>query len=245
MLQIGIVPENINSSDQRIRKKKTKNKKVKKWQNDTKKENVLVSDNAINHFGSDEVFFCNPPSPSYARVVIGSHLKNRNLWSLEGVLAQCRIDETLRSNPYFISLCQLRLDKNAKNECCRSWTPANYVAFLSNRTSCLEVTANDLDQVEKLLQRCAHYYHNRQLTGDCGEDSKCQKDVPTQCYKYNAAYYLLHYLLDSEFISNVWKLSNLVGKNLKNYFYLVGKSIFKKLIKSCIAIRDANSPYSC
>lgn len=121
---------------------------------------------------------------------------------MEGVLAQCHIDAALRSNPGFISLCQTQSENGAgAQKCCRSWSPANFVALLSNRSSCLGVTESDLGRVEILLQRCAYFYHNLQLTPDCAEDLNCQKRVPVECYAHNAPYHLLHYLLDVDFIS--------------------------------------------
>ncbi|XP_018405326.1 PREDICTED: protein dispatched homolog 1 [Cyphomyrmex costatus] len=164
---------------------------------------VEISDKTQNHFDSDN-FFCNLPTSSYARVVIAvdSEEKNFNLWSMEGILAQCHIDGVLRGNVHFPSLCQTEINRNdaADHKCCRSWSPANYVALLSNRSSCLGVTENDLSRVKTLLQQCAYYYHNRQLTSNCAEDFNCQKHVPTECYMRNAAYHLLHYLLDVNFI---------------------------------------------
>lgn len=107
----------------------------------------------------------------------------------------------LRANPEFSAICETQADHGARShKCCRSWSPANYVAFLSNRTSCLGVTEMDLIKVESLLKRCVYFYRNRHLTADCNEDFKCQKQVPPECYAHNAPYHLLHYLLDSDFI---------------------------------------------
>lgn len=163
----------------------------------------IEDDKAQDHLDSDN-FFCNLPTSSYARVVItvDSEEKNFNLWSMEGVLAQCHIDGVLRGNVHFPTLCQTQVNRNgvANHKCCRSWSPANYVALLSNRSSCLGVTENDLSRVKTLLQQCAYYYHDRQLLPDCAEDLNCQKHVPPECYMRNAAYHLLHYLLDVNFI---------------------------------------------
>lgn len=200
-------------------KNKQKGKKHKKQQNDTSlievnedkdkwdeltemkakhNINVIMDDKNQNQFDS---FFCNLPTSAYARVVIAvDAVKEKNLWSLEGVLAQCHIDGVLRANAHFSSLCQT--EEHNSHKCCRSWSPANYVALLSNRSSCLGVTENDLIKVKMLLQQCAHYYHNNKLLPNCAEDFNCQKHVPTECYMRNAAYHLLHYLLDVNFIPN-------------------------------------------
>ncbi|EZA51791.1 hypothetical protein DMN91_003866 [Ooceraea biroi] len=163
-----------------------------------------------------EHFFCNLPTSSYSRVIIGARSKDKDLWSLEGVLAQCRIDDVLRGNVHFPSLCQVAYEGSAHQKCCRSWSPANYVALLSNRTSCLGVTENDLSKVKTLLQQCSHYYYNRQLLPNCADDLKCQREVPAECYARNAVYHLLHYLLDVDFISNAVKKDNENDSTLKS-----------------------------
>ena len=172
----------------------------------------LKNKNKSQDYVENENFFCNLPLPSYARVVIGRNSKDANLWSMEGILAQCYIDAELRSNTHFPSLCQTQIEhNNIGQKCCRSWSPANYVALLSNRSSCLGVTENDLSRVETLLKRCVYYYQNGHLTSNCEEDLNCQKHVPSECYTHNAAYHLLHYLLDIDFISNhVRKLISII-----------------------------------
>lgn len=168
------------------------------------KHNTDIEDEKTQAPLDSDNFFCNLPTSSYSRVVIAvdSEEKN-NLWSMEGVLAQCHIDGVLRGNVHFPSLCQTQNKRNGltSDKCCRSWSPANYVALLSNRTSCLGVTENDLSRVKALLEKCSEYYYNRQLLPNCAEDFTCQKHVPTECYMRNAAYHLLHYLLDVNFIS--------------------------------------------
>lgn len=173
------------------------------WKEDLRNKNR----NADTVTNDQDNFFCNLPTSSYARVVIGVESKDENLWSMEGILAQCHIDDVLRANSHFPSLCQTQTDVEktenggmAPQKCCRSWSPANYVAFLSNRSSCLGVTDNDLTKVKSLLQHCAYYYYNRQLSSNCAEDFNCLKHVPTECYARNAAYNLLHYLLEINFI---------------------------------------------
>ncbi|XP_034170851.1 protein dispatched [Osmia lignaria lignaria] len=187
-------------------KQKTDEGTVKdKWEElmELKNKNRLdiVKEYKNEDYVDSENFFCNLPSSAYARVVIGRDSKDTNLWSMEGVLAQCHIDAEIRLNSHFPSLCQMQGEhNNVAEKCCRSWSPANYVAFLSNRSSCLGVTENDLNRVEILLQRCSYFYQNHHLTSNCAEDLNCQRHVPAECYAHNAVYHLLHYLLDTDFV---------------------------------------------
>ncbi|KAL0111794.1 hypothetical protein PUN28_013169 [Cardiocondyla obscurior] len=190
----------------------TSNEKKDTWKEllELKNKHTNIEDEkAQDHLDSDN-FFCNLPTSAYARVVITVDTEEKNLWSMEGVLAQCHIDGVLRGNVHFSSLCQMQVNRNGveNHECCRSWSPANYVAFLSNRSSCLGVTENDLSRVKTLLQQCYRYYRNRQLLPNCAEDLNCRKRVPTECYMKNAVFHLLHYLLDVDFIPNYKADSN-------------------------------------
>lgn len=144
-----------------------------------------------------EGFFCSPPTPAYARFVIGSVSGKEDLWSLDGILAQCHIDAALRANDEFSRLCEKPLQSK---KCCRSWSPANYVALLANRTSCLGVTEGDLTKVKLLLRKCAHFYNDRQLSPNCTEVLECQKRLSPDWNSHDAVYHLLYYLLDTDFV---------------------------------------------
>jgi len=164
-------------------------------------------------------------------------LEEKDLWSSDGILAQCHIDDVLRANAHFSSLCQVQESNAEQKKCCRSWSPATYVALLSNRSSCLGVTENDLSSVKTLLQRCADYYHNHKLLPNCEEDYHCQKHVPSECYAKNAVYHLLHYLLDVNFIPS----------SVSIYFYNMNIVHFNNLFDCCrrqIRKRDKIRPYS-
>lgn len=149
-------------------------------------------------------FFCNAPTSAYARVVIASNSPRKSLWSTEGIVAQCYVEEIFQSMPEYAQLCQLKSDRpDVESECCRAWSPATYAALLANRPTCLSVTERDLEQVEVTLRRCYYYYQLNQLLPNCDEEDLCRKKVPEECYRHNAAYHLIHYLLDVDFVSNV------------------------------------------
>ncbi|KAF7987633.1 hypothetical protein HCN44_003496 [Aphidius gifuensis] len=82
-------------------------------------KNTIVNINEHKTNLLDDVYFCNSPN--------------------KDVLAQCHIDAMLRKNKYFTLNCEIKLNQhnNDDGKCCNNWSPANYVAFVSNRTSCL------------------------------------------------------------------------------------------------------------
>nr|XP_006201830.1 protein dispatched homolog 2 [Vicugna pacos] len=148
-----------------------------------------------------ESFFCGPPEKSYAQLVFMSTSAG-SLWNLHAIHSMCRMEQDqIRSHTRFGALCR----RTAANECCPSWSLGNYVAVLSNRSSCLDTTQADTARTLALLRACALYYHRGALVPSClglGKDKPphCAQ-VPTKCSRSSAVYQLLHFLLDRDFLS--------------------------------------------
>ncbi|XP_053451285.1 protein dispatched homolog 2 isoform X2 [Nycticebus coucang] len=148
-----------------------------------------------------ESFFCGPPEKSYAQLVFMATSEG-SLWNLHAIHSMCRMEQDqIRSHAHFGALCQ----HTATKECCPSWSVGNYVAVLSNRSSCLDTTEADAARILALLRVCAVYYHRHTLVPAClgtGQDKPpfCA-EVPTKCSQSSAIYQLLHFLLDRDFLS--------------------------------------------
>uniref|UniRef100_A0A8D2CP83 Protein dispatched homolog 2 n=1 Tax=Sciurus vulgaris TaxID=55149 RepID=A0A8D2CP83_SCIVU len=148
-----------------------------------------------------ENFFCGPPEKSNAKLVFMSTTVG-SLWNLHAIHSMCRMEqEQIRSHPRFGALCQ----RTAANQCCPSWSLGNYLAMLSNRSSCLDTTQADAARILALLRACAPYYHRGVLVPSClgpGHDKSphCAQ-IPTKCSRSSAIYQLLHFLLDRDFLS--------------------------------------------
>ncbi|XP_068198912.1 protein dispatched homolog 1 isoform X2 [Antennarius striatus] len=148
-------------------------------------------------------FFCDVPGESYSRLVFTS-AEGKNLWSIQAIKSMCNLDNTrVRSHRDYWSLCQRTNDAS----CCPSWTLGNYIAVLTNRSSCQKITERDVSHTLKVLRSCAKYYHNGTLGPDCWDMALRRKDqlkcvsVPRKCTKYNAVYQILHFLVDKDFLS--------------------------------------------
>ncbi|XP_077443133.1 protein dispatched homolog 1 [Stigmatopora argus] len=148
-------------------------------------------------------FFCDVPGSSYSRLVFSS-AEGKSLWSIQAIKSMCNLDNTrVRSHPDYWSLCQRTNDAS----CCPSWTLGNYIAALTNRSSCQMITERDVSHTLKILRSCAKYYHNGTLGPDCWDMVLRRKDqlkcgnVPRKCTKYNAVYQIMHFLVDKDFLS--------------------------------------------
>ncbi|KAJ0027012.1 hypothetical protein NQD34_018012 [Periophthalmus magnuspinnatus] len=147
-------------------------------------------------------YFCDIPGDRYSRLVFSS-AEGKNLWNTQAIKSMCHLDNTrVRSHRDYWNLCQRTNDES----CCPSWTLGNYVAVLTNQTSCLEISDRNVSHTLKILRSCAKYYHNGTLGPDCWDmalrrkDRKCA-NVPRKCTKYNAVYQILHFLVDKDFLS--------------------------------------------
>lgn len=142
-------------------------------------------------------FFCNNPSRDYAHVIIQS-TTGKNLFTLKGLKSVCQIDDKrLRKSPNFPKLCE----QTSRRSCCKSWSIPNYVALLCNRSSCLDITQQDVTYVLKLLASCSAFYHDMKLSHDCATDPALCHGIPKQCTEYDAVYNMLHYLVDVDFLN--------------------------------------------
>ncbi|KPP64621.1 protein dispatched2-like, partial [Scleropages formosus] len=150
--------------------------------------------------------FCDSPGERYAQLVFRSG-NSASLWSVKAIRSMCEMEQArIRSHAHFQDLCkQDRLDTGGaleKHTCCPSWSLGNYLAVLSNASSCLGLTATQVSQSLSLLRQCAPYYHDRSLDPSCaqrGKQGPCTS-VPLQCKRSSAIYQILHYLVDKDFL---------------------------------------------
>ncbi|KAI1895664.1 hypothetical protein AGOR_G00108550 [Albula goreensis] len=151
-------------------------------------------------------FFCNSPGERYAQLVFRSG-NSASLWSLKAIHSMCEMEQArIRSHAHFQDLCKQGQQDiggvTARQECCPSWSLGNYLAVLSNATSCLGLTAQQVSDSLSLLRQCAPYYHDGSLAPSCSERGKLGHcaSVPPQCKHSSTIYQILHYLVDKDFL---------------------------------------------
>ncbi|XP_050046962.1 protein dispatched homolog 1 isoform X2 [Dermacentor andersoni] len=145
-------------------------------------------------------YFCSDPSRSHGHVVFGPKVPGTNLFTLEALQSICRTDlDVLRRPASLRSICE----RVSPRRCCTSWSIPHFVALLHNRSSCLDITATDVQEVLKRLEACAPHYHSMKLSHDCASGAPLCRGVPAECIEYNAVYTILHYLADVDFLAPV------------------------------------------
>ncbi len=155
--------------------------------------------------------FCFLAVKEYSRVVYQS-VDGRDLFTADHIRSMCLMENKLiRPHQTFLENC---VPKMHSHQCCRSWSLGNYVVLLTNRTSCMDVTNDDVAKVKTTLTNCAHYYQNFMLVSNCEEATeedqeinKCH-EVPAECKQYNAVYHILHFLSDIKFMEKTSLVPN-------------------------------------
>lgn len=107
-----------------------------------------------DHLSPDQ-FFCSQPGNGYGRVVMGS-TDGTDLFTRSSLLSMCILEAGLVTKTEFSSICEYV----SFHRCCRSWSLPNYVAMLNNRTSCLNITDEDVRKTKKLLDLCQKYFRD-------------------------------------------------------------------------------------
>lgn len=114
-----------------------------------------------------EGFFCGPPDEAYIQIVIKA-LEDANLFNLKSLLVLCRIEHEFMQSKFYKDLCIASKLK----KCCRPWSLGNYIALLTNRTSCLALTV----RLFSLSAYCTH------LVLLVGRRCKCNQGIITKLF---------------------------------------------------------------
>lgn len=158
--------------------------------------------NSKSHFDvSSNKSNCGDLVEDYVQVVVESRNKF-NLFTLSSLQAICHIDSHILrkdSNNVFEQSCE----RTNLGNCCPSWSLPNYVAFFSNKSSCLDIVEGDVENFKRFIENCAPYYFTNELNTNCQKSSESCAKAPSSCYNYdNAIYTSLHFLVNHDFFSS-------------------------------------------
>ncbi|KAL3873645.1 hypothetical protein ACJMK2_036740 [Sinanodonta woodiana] len=150
-------------------------------------------------------FFCDVPDGQYSKIVF--HSLSNTLLTAASIHQMCAIEETqLHSHSLFQKYC---LREDDTDQCCRSVSIGNYIALITNKSRCQDITDQDVKSVDDILKFCSVFYQNYSLADDCdvrhsplGESRSDCSSVPPKCTQYNAVYNMFHFIVDSNFITS-------------------------------------------
>ncbi|XP_058981338.1 protein dispatched-like [Musca domestica] len=139
-----------------------------------------------------EGYFCDSPAKEYSHFVVERIGPNAtdSLFDLNGILAMCQLQEQITKVKDYGEYCDREM---LSNNCCRPWSLPNYAALLANKSSCFDLTHEDILLLQNLLLTCFEYFHDLKLSNDCSE-RRCY--APSECTRKNIVFNILHYLTD-------------------------------------------------
>ncbi|XP_048586598.1 protein dispatched homolog 1-like [Nematostella vectensis] len=143
------------------------------------------------------------------KTIYGPKETNGNIMTAESLKAVCRLEsKIMRDFTGFREACfrrNITIHGLRKEECCPSWSVGNYVASLSGRQTCQDVTDEDVKEVMTRLKSCAKFFNNGTLKENCWDYKNSLPypycvNIPLACVKDNAVFIILYYLTDKEFL---------------------------------------------
>uniref|UniRef100_A0A3Q3J6K1 SSD domain-containing protein n=1 Tax=Monopterus albus TaxID=43700 RepID=A0A3Q3J6K1_MONAL len=153
---------------------------------------------------SPDTFLCDAPGERLAQLVFRSE-NSASLWSLKAIHAMCEMEQSRVSSHLhltfsLLSLSLFNLCFPLYSDCI--WSLGNYLAVLSNASSCLSLTSHQVSESLNLLRTCAPYYHEGHLLETCVDRPKhgsCSS-VPSRCKQSRVVFQILHFLVDKDFL---------------------------------------------
>lgn len=222
--------------------------------------------NLMHYSLESDQAFCGQLDEGYAQIIVTPTWKQSpyGLLNLSSILSICQLDRRLRLEHSIddkivfqrdcerFELQEVLETKDSTpiryygSACCNSWSLPNYIACLSNQTSCFSLTTWDIKNFESLLQLCAPYYHRspieecfikqKDALHDTGTqnsnmlnspnyrldrliNSKCGM-IPEKCLRCGGwTYNVMHYLVNHNFMLNKNE-SNQLHKQQNTHKYI-------------------------
>ncbi|XP_039491480.1 protein dispatched [Drosophila santomea] len=147
-----------------------------------------------------EGFFCDSsPRKEYSHFVVQRIGPNAtdSLFDLNGLLAMCQLQDQITEVPSYRAFCEPEM---LTTECCRPWSLPNYAAMLANKSSCFDLTTEDVTSLHTLLLGCYEYFHDLKIDNHCNEIPHCR--APEECKRQNIVFNVLNFLTDFGFIKS-------------------------------------------
>ena len=172
-LQTGGQQNNVSSSVKR-----------KRQSTQSSLEPPLPSDE-LNRYDHARMMFIFEASGGDENLLVSSKLKD-----------VCEIENSILSASSLYAQYCLSIYDGKTTKCYSSYSLGNYIALLNNRTTCRDITDQDVLYVKNLLLQCHPYFVKQSLKGSCATSS-CE-GVPANCTKHNAVYNIFQFLTDNE-----------------------------------------------
>lgn len=91
-----------------------------------------------------DILFCFLSGAEYAHLVFKTN-DGSSLLSVENLQSMCILQQQLIDigGHVYVSLCEHRDARSSSTDCCQPWSLPNYIALLTNNTSCMDITVRN------------------------------------------------------------------------------------------------------
>lgn len=121
------------------------------------------------------------------------HNLTDSMFEVNALRAMCALELQITALPAYQTGCEKHPMTPGHATCCHRWSLPSYVAMISQVPTCNDLQPEHLVEAENLLKECRHYYLDGRLRPNCWTKD-C--NVPKACRHNNAAYNMLHYLMN-------------------------------------------------
>ncbi|XP_071849565.1 protein dispatched homolog 1-like isoform X1 [Apostichopus japonicus] len=147
------------------------------------------------------------PSIFNPKIVFQSSKPGTNLFEAEKLKSICRQEDRLvRKHDMFVTECRkTELAGTNVSSCCPSWSLGYAIALLNNKSSCEDITKDDVQNAQSILRRCSQYYISGQLTAY--DETYCG-DLPCECVRRRLIYIIFSFLVPDSFDQDIQNSDN-------------------------------------
>ncbi|VDM31409.1 unnamed protein product [Hydatigera taeniaeformis] len=138
--------------------------------------------------GSDELW---SRFESMSKVVVRLHAGkgriNDTFLTVPGAVESvCRLQTRFEALPGYKQLCSKASLTDANSACCPIWSLANFIASITNKTSCHQITERDVKRVRDLYETCKMSFLSGALKRTCWDETAPSRwlcpEVPVRCF---------------------------------------------------------------
>ncbi|VUZ46554.1 unnamed protein product [Hymenolepis diminuta] len=138
--------------------------------------------------GSDELW-SRFASMSKVGVRLDPETSNRTFLSTRGAIQSlCKLQERIEKLPGYRHLCSKSSLTDLNTACCPIWSLSNFIASITGRSSCEQITSTDVELVQHLTKTCRNSFLTGSLKLSCWDESAPSRwlcpDVPSDCFTH-------------------------------------------------------------
>ncbi|KAL7060579.1 hypothetical protein AAHC03_010244 [Spirometra sp. Aus1] len=143
---------------------------------------------------------------------------SHSLMSVSAVKSLCTLQKRIESLTAFGELCSRQSAGPSAAACCPTWSLPNFIASITGRSDCDEVSAADVDEVRHLAEHCLQSFLSGRLRRSCWDGTSPPQwlcpDVPQICLRHPHLILLLATTLplrrEGGEVASAWRSSLLV-----------------------------------